>query len=548
MMEAVRLKAGADFSWDQALLDLGWLGDEAVDLGWTIVGRHVASGKGHRTAVRWIGTSGIEQEITFAQLDAESARVANTLMQRGVQPGDRVAMVLPRLPSTVAVIIGILRSGAVLVPIFSGFGIDAISYRLSHSRAKIVITAGRYRSAISPAQGLEIMTLREANIAWRDGDADFLALIADASGKCLPVSRPREAAAAIIYTSGSTGRPKGCVIAANFLCAMWPYARFALDLREDDLFWPTGDPSWGYGLCCYLPALALGIGVVSVETNASAELALDIVRRLGVTNLATTPTVLRSLMAEPDIGTAPRLRAISSCGEPLNESIVNYFGDHWGVLPMDHFGATEFGLPICNHNAFDVSVKPGSMGIPSPGQHMAVIDDAGVEMPAEGIGLLAQRPNEGSRYFLCYWEDPEATAALRHGEWICTGDLARRDAEGYFWFEGRSDDIIKTSGYRVGPFEVESAILKHDKVVEVAAIGVPDPLRGQVIKAFVVLAPGTGPGPELEQELVELVRVNCGKHSYPRLFQYLSELPKTDTGKIRRFMLRNGDYPRRDVT
>ncbi len=534
------LAAPEEFSWSDALVDLGWSGGEDPDLGWTMVGRHVAAGRGGETAVHWVGADGTERRVTFAELDNESARVANVLRGRGIGLGDRVATVLPRVPLTVAIMIGVLRAGAILVPIFSGFGIDAVSYRLSHSGAKVAIAAGRYRDVIV-ANGVDVLTLREAGHEWREGDGD-LADLMDAAPDVAPGERrARDAPAFIVYTSGSTGQPKGCVIAANFLSAMWPYARFALGLRRDDVFWPTGDPSWGYGLCCYLPSLALGIGVISVERNASAQLTLDLIHRLGVTNLATTPTVLRSLMAEQPPGPGTGLRAISSCGEPLNRPIVEFFRDGWGVVPMDHFGATEMGLPICNHNAFDRPVRPGSMGIPTPGQEVAVVDESGTPMPIGKVGLLGHRPHDGSRYFLRYWENPEATEGLQRDGWTCPGDLVRRDADGYFWFEGRSDDIIKSAGYRIGPFEVESAILKHPDVVEVAVVGVPDPVRGQIIKAFVVLAPQSVRRAELCDEIVAITREHCGRHVYPRAIGFLDALPKTDTGKIQRFRLRSLD-------
>jgi len=241
------------------------------------------------------------------------------------------------------------------------------------------------------------------------------------------------------------------------------------------------------------------------------------------------------------------VRVISSCGEPLNGEVVGFFQRVWGVTPMDHFGATEFGLPIGNHNAVAMAVKPGSMGLPAPGQDMAVVDEAGEALLANEVGLIAQRTYDNSRYFLRYWNDAAATAELQRGCWTCTGDLGRRDADGYFWFEGRADDIIKSSGYRIGPFEIESAILRHGAVAEAAAVGVPDPLRGQAIKAFVVLRPGAARTPHLADEIVELVRTTCGRHQAPREVAIVDALPKTQTGKIQRFLLRQipatGDTP-----
>jgi acetyl-CoA synthetase len=250
--------------------------------------------------------------------------------------------------------------------------------------------------------------------------------------------------------------------------------------------------------------------------------------------------VLRSLMARGDEmrEAGATVRAISSCGEPLNAEVVEFFRDAWGVVPMDHFGATEFGLPIGNHNGLAMKVKPGSMGLPAPGQCMAVVDEAGQELPPQTVGLIAQRNGDGSRYWLRYWNDEAATQKLHHGDWICTGDLGRRDEDGYFWFEGRSDDIIKSSGYRIGPFEIESAVLEHGAAAEAAVVGVPDAVRGQSVKAFVVTRSGIEPSQQLADAIKEFVSMKCGRYQAPREIEFVDTLPKTHSGKIQRFLLR----------
>jgi acetyl-CoA synthetase len=453
--------------------------------------------------------------------------------------------VLPRIPEAMPAIIGAFRAGAILVPVFTGFAPDAVAYRLTHSGAKVVCVGNRFRHLVPPIEGLGVVTVGGAPTTAADIDGD--AALAGASDACESAHYDRAEPAAIIYTSGSTGQPKGCVIAANILAAMWPYVHYGLDLRADtDVFWPTGDPSWGYGLCCYLPALAMGASVLCVEANATPELCRDIIGRYEVSNLATTPTVLRSLMAQGD-ALGASVRAISSCGEPLNGEVVSFFQRVWGVTPMDHFGATEFGLPIGNHNALEMAVKPGSMGLPAPGQDMAVVGETGELLPAGKVGLIAQATDDNSRYWLRYWNDEAATAWLRHGRWNCTGDLARRDDDGYFWFEGRSDDIIKSSGYRIGPFEIESAILQHGAIAEAAVVGVRDPLRGQAIKAFVVMRPGVVPPTRLMDEIVQLVRQTCGRHQVPSAVAVVESLPKTQTGKIQRFLLRRSADQNEDM-
>ena len=305
-------QACAAFDWQVALDDLGWSGQTSVALAETIADRHARGTGEGRTAIHWIGADGAERRVTFGELARQSARVGNRLRRLGVNPGDRVATVLPRIPQAMPAIIGVLRAGAILVPMFTGFAPEAVGYRLRHSGAKVACVAARTRHLVPAIEGLSVVTVDD------DG------ALAGESEHCEPARTTRNEPAAIIYTSGSTGPPKGGVIAANILLAMWPYVHYGLDLRADDVFWPTGDPSWGYGLCCYLPALAAGASVLCVEGNATPELCRDIIGRCRVSNLATTPTVLRSLMAQGDAIRAfgASVRVISSCGEPLNGEVV----------------------------------------------------------------------------------------------------------------------------------------------------------------------------------------------------------------------------------
>ena len=280
-----------EFDWGMALDSLGWSGQATVDLADTIIDRHVRGGKADSTAIVWVGKDGTERRIAFGELASESARFANLLLRLGVVKGDRVAIILPRIPEVIPVIVGAFRAGAIIVPIFTGFGPDAAAYRLSHSGAKVVCVDRRYRDLASSAGNLTVISVGGSE---QRGDIDYRQALSAENVQCVSQRNARDEPAAIIYTSGSTGLPKGCVIAANILVAMWPYARYGLDLAETDVFWPTGDPSWGYGLCCYLPALALGMPVLCVEVNATSDVCQATIPRYGVTNLATTPTVLRS--------------------------------------------------------------------------------------------------------------------------------------------------------------------------------------------------------------------------------------------------------------
>jgi acetyl-CoA synthetase len=529
------------FRWEEVMDELGWTGQPTVNLATTIIDRHAGGPQGSRTALIWIGKTGAERRVSFRELSEQSARFANLLTRLGVGKGDRVAALMPRVPETLSVILGALKTGAIYVPIFAGFGPDAVRYRLEHSGARLLCTTDDHRALVPDDVKIETVCLARSGAPVLANDRDFDRDLARESTLFEPLPCRRDEPAVIIYTSGSTGQPKGCVIATNLLAAVRPYVRYGLDLQPDDIFWPTGDPGWGYGLCCYLPALAAGVTVVSAEANTSSELCVDVLRRYAVTNLATTPTVLRSLMASPLATSAAargNVRAVSSCGEPLNGEVVEFFQRAWGVTPMDHFGATEFGLPIGNYNGIAMDVKAGSMGLPGPGYVMSVVDEDGYELPPGEIGLIAQKTDANSCYWLRYWNDDAATAGLRRNGWACTGDLARRDGDGYFWFEGRSDDIIKSSGYRIGPFEVESAILRHPAVVEVAVVGKPDPLKGQIVKAFVVVKPGTDRSTDLADEISDMVKTTLGRHQYPREIEFTDALPKTQTGKIQRFLLR----------
>jgi acetyl-CoA synthetase len=533
------LDAYRSFRWAETLAALEWSPTGPVNLGRTILDRHVGS---DRPALNWSGKAGLRQTFTFEELSRLSHRFANWLRGQGVGKGDRVAGYLPRVPETLVAMIGTWNVGAVYVPIFTGFGPDAIEYRLRHSGAKVLCTHWEYRARVpAPLPGGAVVLTVPGAGPLPDGDVSFRSAIERASERGELTDGRRDDPAVLLYTSGSTGPPKGVMIANNFLAAIHPYMVHALDLRMDDAFWPTGDPGWGYGLVCYMGALAMGVPVISHEASPTAESCLEHLRDERVTNLATTPTLLRSVMALPSetLGRYPvRVRCASSCGEPLNPEVVTFFRRQWGVTIMDQYGASEFGLPIGNCNALAMEVKPGSMGLPLPGSTMAVVDDEGREAGPDVVGHIGMRADPEGYYSLGYWQDEERTQDLRRGGWMTIGDLGWRDADGYFWFEGRADDVIKSAGYRIGPFEIESAILRHPAVAEAAAVGKPDRLRGQIVKAFVVLKRGHAPAPGLRDEIVDLVRSRVGRHQYPREIEFLDQLPKTETGKIQRFLLR----------
>jgi acetyl-CoA synthetase len=528
-----------DFSWSSVLRELQWQDGAHINLGHTIVDRHAIH---DGVALYWVGKDRSRATLTYRDLRALSNKIANLLRSLGVRKGDRVAGILPRVPETIAAMIGVWKTGGIYVPIFTGFGTDAVGFRLRNCEAKVAFVHHEHRQRVSERSEAAVVTIADGPGGLRRGDVDFRQAIGEQSERFTPEPCSRSDPAVILYTSGSTGEPKGVLIASNFVAAISPYMRFGVDLAPGDVFWPTGDPGWGYGLVCYHVAIAMGAPVLSCEAAPTPESLLELLQEHRVTSLATVPTLLRGVMAlgaDKVVQYDLNLRCISSCGEPLNSEVIRFFQERLKLTPRDHFGSSENGLPLGNFNALEVAVKPGSMGLPMPGFELGIVGEDGRELAPGEVGSLAQRESKEGYYALGYWKDPERTRQLfRHG-WITAGDLARRDPSGYFWFEGRADDVIKSSGYRIGPFEVESAILNHPAIAEAAVVGKPDALTGTIIKAYVTLRPGQQPPrAQLAQEVQDIARRLVGNHAYPREIEVIESLPKTESGKIQRFKLR----------
>ncbi|MGW4632759.1 AMP-binding protein [Nocardia sp. NPDC004415] len=485
------------------------------------------------------------RELTYGELREASQRFAAALAELGVEPGDRVATLMAKSAELVVALLGIWRRGAVHVPLFTAFAPPAVEFRLDAARAKVVVA--------------------DADQAAKLGDSDRHTIVVGAGvpgtldwGTLLATHRaddPRAEAAVVggdgllvqLFTSGTTGTPKGVPIPVRALASFHAYQEFALDVRPDDVYWNGADPGWAYGLYyAILAPLASGVRTLLLHAGFSAPLTRAVLHRFGVTNFAAAPTVYRALRADDEpFEPGFALRRASSAGEPLTPDVVTWSQRALGVAVRDHYGQTEHGMVICHawHPALDVPAPPGSMGRSLPGWSCAVLaEDADREAAPGEIGRVAiDTDHSPLLWFLGYLDDPERTASrfTADGRWYLTGDVGARDTEGFFHFSSRDDDVIIMAGYRIGPFEIESVLVLHDGVAEAAVVGRPDELRGEVVEAFVVPRPGVAGTPELAAELQQLVKDEFAAHAYPRRVHFVDSLPKTPSGKVQRFLLRN---------
>ena len=492
-------------------------------------------------ALDWIALDGRRETLSFERLRDEAARVADLLAELGIAPGDVVAGMLPRTPELVAVVLGTLRAGAVYQPLFTAFGPKAIEDRLRLSRARLVVTDAANRAKLDEvAAPPRVAVMVDAPEAARAGDVDARRALAGRSTRFAPVMRRGDDLMLMMATSGTTGPAKGVPVPLRALTAFRQYMLDGVDLRADDVFWNIADPGWAYGLYyAILGPLLLGRATTLVEAPFTVDGAYEVLRRLGVTNFAGAPTAFRMVIAagpEKAAGLRGVLRRVSSAGEPLNPEVIRWFEAHVGAPIRDHYGQTETGMIVNDHHALEHPVRPGSAGYAMPGFSVEVLDEAGAPVGPDVPGELAvDLANSPLMWFDGYWE--RETEAISGG-FYRTGDTVERDAAGCVTFVGRSDDVITSSGYRIGPFDVESALIEHPAVVEAAAVGVPDPERTEIVKAVVVLAEGAEPGDALAEALREHVRTRLAAHAYPRLVEFAEALPKTPSGKVQRFLLR----------
>ena len=484
-----------------------------------------------RPALTFVDREGIIDRRTFREVAADANRWAALLRARGLHPGDRLLVFVGKTPAWHAILLGALKAGLVTVPCSEMLRARDLAFRAEHSGARLVV-ADRERAPELARMDVpvEVVLIEEVAAELRE----------------LSIDQPTHDTAAgdiafILYTSGTTKDPKGATHTHGYTWAQRLQAEHWLDAHPGDLVWCTAGTGWAKSIWnVLLGPWSCGAEIAIHEGGFDAEQRFDLIRRLGVTVLCQAPTEYRLMAKLPslarfDLG---RLRHAVSAGEPLNPEVIKAFRDAFGLTVYDGYGQTENTLLVANAPA--TQIKPGSMGLPTPGHEVAVIDDQGNEQPVGTEGDIALKGRPPS-LFHGYWDAPDETSAVFRGDWYITGDRATRDEDGHLWFTGRADDVILSAAYRIGPFEVESALLEHPAVAESAVVGKPDADRGQLVKAFIVLAAGVEPSDELVVELQDHVKGVTAPYKYPREIEFVTELPKTASGKIRRVELRERD-------
>ncbi|MFJ7123200.1 acetate--CoA ligase [Streptomyces albogriseolus] len=556
-------EARAAFTWDRARAALAGLPGGGLNIAHEAVDRHALSGRADKVALRCMARDDAVTDVTYAELTRLTSRFANVLRELGVGRGDRVFTLLGRCPELVTTVLGTLKNTSVLCPLFSAFGPDPVEQRLRLGDARVLVTtAALYRKKVADRRdalpGLEHVLIVGPGAGDLPGTVSWNELTSAAADSFTIPPTSGEDMALLHFTSGTTGTPKGAVHVHEAVVAHHATAAYALDLHPEDMYWCTADPGWVTGMSYGIIApLAHGVTVIVDEGDYDARRWYRILGEQRVTVWYTAPTALRMLMrATPRQGPydLPRshdlsaLRFIASVGEPLNPEAVVWGRDVLGLPVHDNWWQTETGcIMIANYAACDI--RPGSMGRPLPGVEAAVLrtgEDGRAlvtggrvteaESPGEE-GELALRPGWPSMFRGYLHEKERYDAAFADG-WYLTGDLVRRDADGWYWFVGRADDVIKSAGHLIGPFEVESALMEHPAVAEAGVIGRPDPVAGNVVKAFVSLRPGVEPSAELERELLGFARRRLGPAVAPREMAFDPNLPRTRSGKVMRRLLR----------
>ncbi|MDI3338091.1 acetate--CoA ligase [Defluviimonas aestuarii] len=537
----------ADFTWDTARCLIDGLPDGKLNIAHEAIDRHVSAGNGDQTAIRWLGKDAVVRDLTYLDLQRLTNRFANVLRAQSLGKGDGVYALMGRTPDLYIAALGTLKAGCVFCPLFSAFGPEPIHARMEIGGANALITTARlYKRKVA---GLRDRLPELRTVLLTDGETtDCVALpplMQAAPEDFATEAMDPEDMALLHFTSGTTGKPKGVVHVHEAVVAHHITGRFALDLNPGDIYWCTADPGWvtgtSYGI---IAPLTNRVTMIVDEAEFDAGRWYDILEREAVTVWYTAPTAIRMLMKAGAEAVEGRdlsaLRFMASVGEPLNPEAVVWSNEVFGRPFHDNWWQTETGgIMIANYASMDV--KPGSMGKPLPGIEAGIVEltEAGAtEVTKPGaIGELALRPGWPSMMRGYLHEEARYKKCFRDG-WYLSGDLAMRDADGYFWFVGRADDLIKSAGHLIGPFEVESALIEHEAVAEAGVIGVPDETAGELVKAYVALKPGFEPTDELKLDLLGHARKRLGPAVAPKDIVFRKNLPKTRSGKIMRRLLK----------
>jgi acetyl-CoA synthetase len=499
----------------------------------------------HRFALYWEDEGGATEAWTFWDIQQQANRLSNALAALGIGRGERVAIILPQRPETVVAHIAISQMGAVAMPLSILFGPEALEYRLSNSETAAALVDPA--SLPNLAQVRDRLPLLKHVIGVAGARESWVqpweALLEKASRRYTAAATLASDPALLIYTSGTTGAPKGALMPQRVLLGNLPGFSYSHDIfpQGGDLFWSPADWAWTGGLMdALLPTLYYGYPILGYRGRFDPESAFHLMEKYAVRNTFLFPTALKMMMkAVP----APRrrfdlaLRSIMSAGEAVGDTVFAWSEEALGVTINEMFGQTEVNYIVGNSHTL-WPARPGSIGRPYPGHKVALIDDAGSEVPAGEIGEIAAWDHGDPVIFLEYWKNPEGTRNKYTGKWCRTGDLARQHEDGCFWYQGRTDDMFKAAGYRIGPSEIENCLVKHAAVANAAVVPSPDPERGNVVKAFIVLTPGFRASAQLENEIRQHVRGLLAPYEYPKEIEFIDELPMTTTGKVQRRMLR----------
>jgi acetyl-CoA synthetase len=511
-------------SYEEAVAQHEWRVPERYNIAADVCDKHDPDAP----AMVHVHFGGAVREVRWGELQAASNRYARVLRELGVEKGDRVAMLLPPTPETAAAFFATFKCGAILLSMSVLYGDEGIRHRVSDSGAKVLVTDAANAGRVDPSLVDHVLLLEDLPAG---GDDTFA-----------PEDTLADDPAQLYYSSGTTGLAKGILHAHRYLLAHEEFV-YCHDVQQGELFHGMGEWAWAAGIAPLLGPWRLGAVqlVFQREGGFDAHRQLDVLSRHGATNVFTTPTAMRSMMGISDAGARypQRFRVVCSAGEPLNPEAIRWFREQYGVTVLDYYGLTE-SYPLVANYPF-LEVREGSMGKPMPGWDVRILDEEERPVPVGERGEICLRARSNPHYPLGIWPHPPASDATREafgGEWFHTKDAASVDADGYVWYEGRADDVIIAAGYRIGPFEVESACLEHPAVAEAAAVASPDERRGNVVKAFVVAAAGVEPSEAVAEDIKAFVRGRLGAHAYPRRIEFTDALPKTLTGKIRRIELR----------